>query len=556
VTEAATSPPDALEGTSAGTSLRAEIVLSVDGGRVLLDGSASRPAAGGPAIASWSWTARAGAPEPLPLPADGPRVAFPAPAADGEYYVTLAVADDGGGRDSAASWFAVRDGVARVPDHDREGPAWIDRAVGYGIVPFLFGEPPLQAAAARLDDLHELGVDLLWLSPTCATPPGDFGYAVTDYFAVRDDYGTLEDVRALVDGAHERGMRVIMDFVPNHTSSRHPWYVDGQERGEDSPLWGRYDRDKSGAATFYFEWEHLPNLNYEDPAVREHVTEAFRYWVRDVGVDGFRVDVAWGVKKRAPWYWPLWRRELKRIKPDLLLLAEAGARDPYYVENGYDVAYDWTESLGVWAWEDVWADEPTRASRLHAAITAAAADPARPAGPTMRFLNNNDTGERFVTRHGPELTRVATAALLTVPGIPMLFTGDEVGAEYTPYGGRDPISWDDRHGLRPLHRRLIAIRRGERALASRLWHVLDDGAHSGLLAYVRHGVDGERPVLVALNPTGAARTLRARIPARFAELARGQELHELIGGTPIAVGASGGVTVDLDAFDYKILVGI
>jgi glycosidase len=72
--------------------------------------------------------------------------------------------------------------------------------------------------------------------------------------------------------------------------------------------------------------------------------------VRDIGVDGFRMDVAWGVKGRRPDFWPRWRREMKRINPDLFLLAEASGVDPYYFANGFDVAYDWTRSLGQWAW--------------------------------------------------------------------------------------------------------------------------------------------------------------------------------------------------------------
>ena len=82
--------------------------------------------------------------------------------------------------------------------------------------------------------------------------------------------------------------------------------------------------------------------------------EAFGYWVREFDVDGFRVDVAWGIRERNPDFWSEWRRALKRIKPDLLLLAEATAREPYYFDNGFDAAYDWTYRPGGWAWEIIW----------------------------------------------------------------------------------------------------------------------------------------------------------------------------------------------------------
>jgi glycosidase len=145
---------------------------------------------------------------------------------------------------------------------------------------------------------------------------------------------------------------------------------------------------------------------------------------------------------------------LKRIKPDLLLLAEASARDAYYGRNGFDAAYDWTDKLGEWTWQAAFEDAPNTARRLRSAIEASASDAL-----VFRFLGNNDTDPRFRSRYGIGRTRVAAAMLLTLPGIPCLYTGEEVGAAYEPYKNAHPIAWDDVDGLRGWYKRLIALRR-------------------------------------------------------------------------------------------------
>ena len=140
--------------------------------------------------------------------------------------------------------------------------------------------------------------------------------------------------------AHDRDIRVLMDFVPNHTSAAHRYFKDASHLGRESRYWDFYDRDADGTVTNYFDWTHLPNLNFDNPEVRRMITEAFAYWVGELDVDGFRVDVAWGVKERAPGFWPELRAQLDAIKPGVLLIAEASARDPYYYSHGFEAAYD------------------------------------------------------------------------------------------------------------------------------------------------------------------------------------------------------------------------
>jgi cyclomaltodextrinase / maltogenic alpha-amylase / neopullulanase len=417
-------------------------------------------------------------------------------------------------------------------------PAWIDQAVVYGVVPRNFGDTGgFKDVTARLDDLADLGVTAIWLSPSNATVPGDFGYAVTDYFRLRDDYGTEAEFRKLVQSAHKRGIHVLMDFVPNHTSASHPYFKDAALYGRSSRYWDFYDRDADGQPTNYFDWTHLPNLNYDNPEVRRMMTEAFVHWVRDLDVDGFRVDVAWGLKERAPDFWPHLRGTLDAIKPGTLLIAEASARDPYYFTHGYDAAYDWTDELGQWAWDGAFdqLDPADVVESLRAALSHT-----RPGHLVFRFLNNNDTGSSFVSRYGTDVTRVASTLLLTLPGIPCVYTGEEVGASFSPYEDTAPIVWRDRYDLRGHYKALIALRKRLRALHGPDFRVLDAKGTPGVLAYVR---GGNRPVLVVLNFADAPRTVRLDLPSAL----RGA-LHDELGG-----GTTDSTAIRVDAYGSLVL---
>ncbi len=384
-------------------------------------------------------------------------------------------------------------------------------AVVYGVVPPLFGRRPLHDVAGRLDALAAEGVDILWLAPIMATDdPGEISYATTDYQRIRPDYGTPEDLRELVRGAHARGLRVILDIVPNHTSTGHAFYREAQAGGPSSPYWRYYVRDARGEATYDFDWTHLRKLDYSNPAVRRMITAAFEYWIREFDVDGFRVDAAWGVRDRAPDYWPSLVADLRRLKPGLILVAEASARDPYYVASGFDAAYDWTEDLGHWSWETVF-DDPRH---IGPALDGALSSTATPMDRVFRFLENNDTGERFVTRHGVALTRLAAVLLYALPGVAEIFTGEEIGAAYQPYGDPPAIDWSrDPDGLRELYRNLAELRERLPALRDGAYRRVRVAGTDSAFAFLRDA-GGAGQALVVLN-FGPARRLRLELPVEL-----------------------------------------
>jgi glycosidase len=545
---------------------RAEIQVSLRNGKVVLDAGKSSPGEGDEIpLSRYAWSARETNPAPIAMDnAKEKRVILSPPSADGEYYVRLRVTDEAGKEDTSAAYFVVEDGTPRLPKPESESPAWVERAIVYGVISRNFGPDGLRSVTSRLGYLQDLGVNTLWLAPINQSA-GGFGYEVTDYFKLRTDDGggTDADLRELVREAHARGMRVVMDFVPNHTSVEHPYFLDAQQHGKASAYYDYYARDEAGNYTYYFDYQHLANLNYDNPEVERWMLEAFAYWVREFDIDGFRVDVAWGIRERKPEYWPVWRRELKRIKPDLLLLAEAPGRDAYYYTQGFDAAYDWAsgyggeydwfQDLGRWAWENVFDLEEDIPARLRTALTNGGKG-FHPDALLFRFLNNNDTGPRFISNHGPELTRVAAALLLTLPGIPCVYTGDEIGAEFEPYDESCCIDWeDDRHRLRPYYKQLIGLRDTLPALRGRGMEILRVESDGSVLAYVRDAGPSERPVLVLLNWGAETAEANVQIPERFGPLGRGGSLRDALAEKRVPAGRGRTLRVTVPGYTAMIL---
>ncbi len=546
---------------------RAIISITLDGDHIVLDGGGSQPAeTNGTPIITLAWSVRPDNPAPIVIEEpvelagivlegtiEAQQLVLAPPSADGEYFVSLTVTDQAGRSDTGTTYFTVSQGQPSLANWDTENTAWVENAVVYGVIPRNFGSEGFQSIIDRLDNLKDLGVNALWLAPINQSPAGDYGYAVVDYFDVDRRYGDKEDFRRMVQEAHARGIRVLMDFVPNHSSAKHPYFLDTLEYGTDSPYWNFYARDKQGMFTYYFDWTHLPNLNYENPEVRRWMLEAFEYWVREFDVDGFRVDVAWGIRERRPDFWPVWRQNLKRIKPDLLLLAEASARDEYYFSNGFDAAYDWTSQLGHWAWELVFEDQNLLTFNLNSALTNRRSG-FHPDALIFRFMNNNDTGTRFITQYGLGMTQVAAALLLTLPGIPCVFTGDEVGEAFRPYYDPAPLTWKDEYGLRAYYQRLIALRRETPSLHSRHWTVLDIEPHTQVYGYLRYLANNSAPVLVLLNFLDQPAEAVITIPEGFETLAAQSSFQDMLSGEQVAAAGHTPLRIVMSPMSAMILV--
>ncbi|HUA69071.1 MAG TPA: alpha-amylase family glycosyl hydrolase, partial [Candidatus Saccharimonadales bacterium] len=213
-------------------------------------------------------------------------------------------------------------------------PTWLREGVIYEIFPRDFSSAGnLQGVTAKLDQLHNLGVTILWIMPIQPIGEkfrkGEYGspYSIKNYYAVNPDYGTLEDFKQLVDGAHERGMKVIMDLVADHTS----W---------DSVMMTNkdfYRQDANGKILPPIpEWSDVAGLNYANPQLRTYMIAMMGYWVRTCDIDGFRCDVASMVPTS---FWLAAKAAIAKIKPDFMWLAEAS--EPSLLVKAFNIDYDW-----------------------------------------------------------------------------------------------------------------------------------------------------------------------------------------------------------------------
>ncbi|MCW2923001.1 MAG: Alpha amylase, catalytic region [Thermoleophilia bacterium] len=424
---------------------------------------------------------------------------------------------------------------------------WIRDAVVYGVLPPKFGPHGFADVTARLGELQRTGVNTLWLAPLNTPTQGDYGYEVVDHAALRPDWGTHAELRELVRSAHARGMHVIADVVPNHTHDDHPWYQDVLARGKASPYWGRYERGRDGAPTHYFDWEHLPNLDYDNAAVRRYMTDTLVGMVRDYDLDGFRVDVAWGVHERRPDFFPALRQALDAVKPDTFLLAEAPARDGWFSGAGFDAAYDWAARFQA-SWKGAFDDPAQTADRLRTALrrdtpTGVARDGAAQVSKVLRLLDSNDLGVHFRRDHGVRTARLGAWLLATLPGIPALFTGTDVGASYDPYRDPRPLTWHDPDGLRATWTAALGVRRELPALTSDSFRLLTRAqTGAGVLGYVRGDAGDAGAATVLLNFDATAHDVELR----------GAGLHDAATGADLA-GVGGRVRVHLAPGQARIL---
>jgi len=374
--------------------------------------------------------------------------------------------------------------------HSPDSPWWRD-AVVYQVYPRSFqdgdgdGEGDLRGIAARLDHIRDLGVDALWLSPVYPSPMADGGYDVADYEDIDPRFGTLADADALIAGAHELGLNVLMDVVPCHTSIEHPWFGEHPERyvwadGDEPPnnwlasFGGRaWSRDEeSGRWYLHSFYPEQPDLDWRREDVRAAVGDALRFWLAR-GVDGFRLDAIDRLLKdpelrddppaTAPPVLPehagvgTLMQVHSRNAPDIAIALQAlrdAAGDALLVGEVYLPAAKlapYLEHVDIaFAFELLHA--PWDAAAYRAAI-AAALDPDGAAGRVAWVLSNHDF-PRLPDRVGAANARAAALLALTLPGAVFVYQGDEIGMADGPGGdpphdraGRDrhrhPMRWDD-----------------------------------------------------------------------------------------------------------------
>jgi alpha-glucosidase len=362
---------------------------------------------------------------------------------------------------------------------------WWQRGIVYQVYPRSFqdsngdGIGDLPGLVERLDYLVWLGVDAIWLSPIFPSPMADFGYDVSDYTGIDPVFGTLEDFDRLVREAHARGLKILLDFVPNHTSERHPWFLESR-RSRDDPrrdwyIWrdaradGRppnnwlsnfggsaWTWDADTEQYYYHAFlREQPDLNWRNPEVRAAMFDILRFWL-ERGVDGFRVDVIWGIVKDdllrdnppnpeyhsslPPHYQQLSTYSTDRPEVHGIIRDMRAVLDAYDDRMMVGEIYLPVERLVTYygsGGDEVHLPFNFQLIRLpwHARVvadTVARYEALLPEGGWPNWVLGNHDRSRIASRVGTAQARVAAMLLLTLRGTPTLYYGDEIGMVNVP----------------------------------------------------------------------------------------------------------------------------
>jgi alpha-amylase len=410
-----------------------------------------------------------------------------------------------------------------------DSPDFFDEAVVYEIFVRSFkdsdgdGIGDLNGVTQMLDYLNDadssttddLGIDAIWLMPVCQSP-SYHGYDITDYYTIEEDYGTNEDFFRLCREAHKRGIRIIFDLVVNHCSNEHPFFADAQSN-PDSPYseWFQFLTPERTEYEAFSGYRGMPELNFDSRPMRDYLLEMAKFWMDPDGdgdffdgVDGYRLDVAKGPPHD---WWKELRREVKEVRADFLLLGEVWDNEETihgYFDYEFDMQFDYPLYYDLLELMKNGDRAPLRAT-LQEEKTRFPLQ-----AQLCRFLNNHDN-DRVLSVLGNSLqhNRLAALTLLTLPGTPMVYYGEEVGMTGTnppDEAIRTPMDWDmvaeqkqNPQSLLDWYRRLIRLRARYPALTAR--HDRDvtsytelKSGHEQVHAYLRYA-PGADLIMVVVN---------------------------------------------------------
>ncbi|HYA79263.1 MAG TPA: alpha-amylase family glycosyl hydrolase [Candidatus Nitrosopolaris sp.] len=395
-------------------------------------------------------------------------------------------------------WLAINSAVVSEADPSipstRKSPDWLRSAVVYEIFPRDFSEEGnFNAITARLDELKDLGVDILWLMPIHPTgekmKKGSIGspFAVRDFYAINPDYGTTNDFKRLIEGAHKRGMKVIMEIVAGQTA----WDSVLMEHPEF------YLKDTNGAIIPPNPaWTDVAGLNYANQEMRRYMIDMMKYWLKDFGVDGYRCDVAPTVPLD---FWEAARAELEKINPQVIILADAGAK-PALLSKAFDVDSSW----GLIGTVNNVMSSVVPASYIKEEWVSM--DQQFPKGALhLRFTDSHEE-TRAVARFGIDGALAAQVLMLTLDGVPLFYNGMEAGdateSADPALFEKMPVFWHPggRPPLRDIYRDLIKLRKQYAAFYNGfevIW--LENSASGDVVSMLRRDANDEFLVLINLS---------------------------------------------------------
>jgi len=354
-------------------------------------------------------------------------------------------------------------------------------------------EGTLKAFESDIPRLKEMGIKILWLMPV--HPIGEKNrkggkgsyYSVKDYKAVNPEFGTMEDFKALVQTAHQYDMKVIIDWVANHTAFDNVWTETNMEY---------YNLDSLGKLQppEGTDWWDVADLNYDNPETRAAMIDAMQFWLKDGSVDGFRCDVASFVPTD---FWEACRDSLEKVKPDVFMLAEANA--PELLEKAFDMDYAW-EFMHIMNEIAKGEKELTALDDYRLKLdTIYEEDDYK-----MYFTTNHDENSwngTVMERYGEEGHKTYAVLAFTYGDMPLVYSGQEAGMDYAlEFFEKDTVEWGD-YPLQDFYSALLKLNNENRAL----WNGKYGGSFSRInslnddVIYAYHRKKDKNEVVVLLN---------------------------------------------------------
>ena len=380
-----------------------------------------------------------------------------------------------------------------------KNPEWSYSAILYEMnIRQFTTEGTFRAASERLPFLRSIGVDAIWLMPIYPIGEedrkGSLGsyYSIRDYKGVNPEFGSEADLRDFITKAHALGIKILFDWVANHTARDARWI---SERPVD---W--YERDSEGRAKVPWDWSDTAKLNYANREVWRGQIDAMRYWVEQFGIDGFRCDMAMLVPIE---FWQEASAELHTIKSDIFMLAEA--EEDNLFEGAFNMSYQWNI-------HHIMCDIAKGARRVWDMRNAMHAERQRYPREAMRlsFTSNHDENSwsgSEQSRFGRALEVMTAMTFLMPSTMPLIYTGQEVGYDHSfAFFDRDPIPEElYKEGYATeLYRRLADLKHSQRALDSgeRGGDVIEieNNAKDCMMTFVREVADSRVVAIVNLSP--------------------------------------------------------
>lgn len=392
----------------------------------------------------------------------------------------------------------IQNTVEQVDGH----PAWLPQGNVYEVnIRQYTPEGTFRAFEKHLDRLHDMGVECLWFMPihpiSKVDRKGRLGsyYAASDFYRINPEFGTFDDWKALVKSAQSKGFKVLMDCVPNHTGADHYWVKDHPEFYVLDSL--------TGKPLSPFDWSDVRELNYDNQALRDSMINMLKYWIRETGIDGYRVDVAWGVPDD---FWKKCIGELRKLKPGLMMLAEA--EGPNFHDDGFDATYPWSIFHTL---NDIAAGKK---NVLALDSVLVAQDSLYPANALRLYFTSNhdenswnkaDYGTMPGNIHAPFAVFTQTYA----KSVPLIYSGqEEPFLDSISFFYKDTITFSQ-YQRAQFYKTLLDLRKNNPALAASVpAKKIDAGNNQNVFAFAR-AVKGNK-ILVILNLSAGQQQITIR----------------------------------------------